>query len=124
MHRNRLQSIVIDCDDLDVGARFWTAALGAEQVRLDDTYVALSTSSGGLRIFLQAVPEPKGCKSRTRHDIETDNVAAEAPRREALGASRREQVEDWWVMLDPCGNEFCVVPASTNEFESGARLWE
>jgi hypothetical protein len=46
-------------------------------------------------------------------DLETDTVEAEVGRLEALGAVRwdhqQERWFDFWVLLDPWGNEFCVL---------------
>ena len=124
MHRSRLQSVVIDCDDLDTGISFWTGALGVSVVgRHEDVYRRLESPIPGLRILLQRVPEQKTAKTRVHLDIESDDIEAEVRRLEKLGAKRLEQVEDWWVMEDPCGNEFCVVPATTPEFAS-AHEWE
>ncbi len=124
MHRSKLQSIVIDCNDLETGARFWAHALGTEVAAEEQPpYAALKARPGGLRIVLQAVPEPKTAKSRLHLDIATDDVEAEVRRLERLGASRKHQVQDWWVMLDPSGNEFCVVPAAPDEFVADAHTW-
>jgi catechol 2,3-dioxygenase-like lactoylglutathione lyase family enzyme len=124
MHRSRLQTVVVDCDDIATGERFWTQALGVGVRGKDDTYVLLEPVCGELRFLLQRVPEPKTAKSRVHLDIETDNLDAEVKRLEGLGAQRVDFVEHWWVMLDPCGNEFCVVPARTEWFETSARTWE
>jgi hypothetical protein len=75
-------------------------------------------------VSLQKVPEGKTAKVRVHIDIETDDVEAEVRRLEALGAGRQETVEGWWVMEDPCGNEFCVVPIQSGDFPTGARQWE
>ena len=124
MHHSRLHSIVIDCNDLDAAARFWAHALGTEVAEDEQPpYAVLKASPGGVRIVLQAVPEPKTAKSRMHLDIATDNVEAEVRRLEGLGAVRKEQVQDWWVLLDPSGNEFCVVPAAIDEFAVDAQAW-
>jgi hypothetical protein len=43
--------------------------------------------------------------------IPLSHIKAEVRRLEALGAQLQKRVEGWWVMLDPWGNEFCVVAA-------------
>ncbi len=110
MHRSRLYAIVIDCDDLDAGVRFWSAALDATVKATDEPYASLAVDGLSLSLLLQRVPEPKTAKSRVHLDIGTDDVEAEVRRLEGLGARRQAMVESWWVMEDPCGNEFCVVP--------------
>jgi hypothetical protein len=124
MHRSRLQTVVVDCDDIETGERFWTQALGVGVRGKDETYVLLEPVCGELRFLLQRVPETKTAKSRVHVDIETDNLDAEVHRLEGLGARRVDFVDFWWVMLDPCGNEFCVVPARTEWFEASAKTWE
>ena len=55
-------------------------------------------------------------KNRLHLDVQADDdLEAEVERLEALGASIRNWAEEdggmWCVMLDPEGNEFCVMPA-------------
>jgi predicted enzyme related to lactoylglutathione lyase len=126
MHHSRLTALIIDCHDIEAGIAFWTGALGTEAVRgedPDDPYVGLKAKAGSLSLILQRVPEGKTCKSRLHLDIETDDVEAEAVRLEGLGARRQEMIEGWWVMQDPNGNEFCVVPIQTDDFPEGATTW-
>jgi hypothetical protein len=33
------------------------------------------------------------------------------------------QVRTWWVMTDPAGNVFCVVPPQTEDFPAGTMIW-
>ena len=124
MHRSRVWGIIIDCDDVEEGVHFWSAALGVGVKTRSGPYVGLEPIPRGFHVVLQAVPEAKTAKSRVHLDIETDDVEAEVRRLEALGARRREQVERWWVMLDPCGNEFCVVPIQDGDFPQDSVEWE
>jgi len=124
MHRSKLQAVVIDCDDLESGIRFWSRALGVDVRGRGDPYVELGRGALPMRVLLQRVPEAKTTKSRVHLDLEADNVEAEVTRLEGLGARRGEQVESWWIMEDPCGNEFCVVPASSDDFAQVAHVWE
>ncbi|MFQ5933545.1 MAG: VOC family protein [Dehalococcoidia bacterium] len=123
MHRTRLGTIVIDCDDMERGVSFWSRALGAEVKKEDETYVSLGQVAGGLRVLIQRVPEGKSAKARIHLDIETDNVDAEMARLKELGATVQRQEEDWCVMEDPCGNEFCVIPPETEGFPERTRTW-
>jgi catechol 2,3-dioxygenase-like lactoylglutathione lyase family enzyme len=124
MHRSYVSNLVIDCDDMDVGVAFWTGALGATVLGRDDVYAYLGPAINGLGVLLQNVPEPKTAKNRMHLDFHTDNVEAEVRRLEALGARRKAQVEHWWVMEDPCGNEFCVVQDAPDELAEHAHTWE
>ncbi len=123
MHRSRVWGVIIDCDDLSAGVDFWTRALGVAVRHEEDPYVGLEPTQAGLRIALQRVPEEKLAKTRLHLDIETDNVDAEVERLTALGARARVQKEGHWTMLDPCGNEFCVVPIQSNDFAASAHPW-
>jgi predicted enzyme related to lactoylglutathione lyase len=77
-----------------------------------------------LMVLLQKVPEPKTCKSRMHIDFEADDIDAEVRRLESLGARRVQQQKSWWVMHDPCGNEFCVVGAGEPDFAETAKVWK
>jgi hypothetical protein len=60
-------------------------------------------------------------------DLETDDVDAEVARLEALGATRydhqQERGDDFWVMRDPWGNEFCVLDQEFPELLAHRRPW-
>ena len=124
MHRSRLTAVAID---VPAGvhqreADFWSGALGAGQRSdADDPYVDLDRRIAGLEVFVQRLGDGP---ARYHLDIETDDVEAEAARLEALGATRVEQVRRWWVMRDPAGLVFCVVPPQTDDFPGDAAVWE
>ena len=83
-------------------------------------YVTLARG-GGLQLILQRVQDP----SRIHLDIETDNVEAEVQRLERLGARRQAYVETWWIMEDPAGHLFCVVPVHSDDFlTTQAHVWQ
>jgi predicted enzyme related to lactoylglutathione lyase len=126
MHRSRLGGLIIDCrtDDLEAAAEFWSRALGlarrASDKPEDAGYALLAPGPGGLDIEVQRVEH----ESRVHLDIETDDVEAEVRRLEALGARRLRKVRDWWVLEAPTGQRFCVVRASSADFEASANRWE
>jgi hypothetical protein len=127
VHHTRVGSLVIDCHDLLAGLAFWKAALDVTDVEGDpytEVYVSLGHVVGGLRLLLQRVPEQKIAKSRLHLDIETDDVDAEVTRLTSLGAtvSSREPTGDA-VLLDPNGNEFCVIHPETPGFPEGTKAW-
>ncbi|HEX2049410.1 MAG TPA: VOC family protein [Actinomycetota bacterium] len=117
MHRSRIGSVVIDCNDFDAGVRFWREALGVPEntVQIGSRFASLGQVGGGWRVLIQRVPEPKTCKSRVHLDIESDDIDAEVQRLEALGATRVEPFghAPGWVMTDVNGNEFCVLSSGT-----------
>jgi predicted enzyme related to lactoylglutathione lyase len=119
MHKSRLCYITIDINDFDRAVDFWSQALGAELEPFattgnsDIVYRRLRLPDSDIRILLQLVSEKKTAKTRVHVDIETDDVEAEADRLEKLGAKRHQLMDErgfrFWVMLDPFGNEFCVL---------------
>ncbi len=131
MHRSRVCNLIIDCNDLETNLAFWSAALGVDHWALDgpeDNYGVLKEDVAGLHVELQRVPESSIAKSRIHFDIETDDVAAEVARLEALGAHRVEEHQggrtNWWVMQDPCGNEFCVTSVQSDAWPKDVRSWD
>lgn len=127
MHRTRVGSLVIDCHDLRAGLAFWTAALDVSETEGDpdnEVYVSLGHCIGGLRLLLQRVSETKSAKSRVHFDIETDDVEAEIARLTSLGATLSEdQHSGDAVLLDPNGNEFCVIHPETPGFPANTTVW-
>jgi hypothetical protein len=122
--------VVFDCRHPASLARFWAAALDGYRVapyddqelaRLramgvddpeDDPSVLVEPISGsGPRLWFTRVPEPKTVKNRVHLDLRAADVDAEAERLVGLGARVLGRVEDWVVLADPEGGEFCVQPA-------------
>ncbi|QYN35305.1 VOC family protein [Pseudonocardia sp. DSM 110487] len=125
-----LGDVVFDCRHPASLARFWAAALDgyrvaayddAELARLsamgvddpeDDPSVLVEPVAGnGPRLWFTRVPEPKIVKNRVHLDLRAPDVAAEADRLVGLGARELGKVQDWVVLADPEGGEFCVHPA-------------
>ena len=104
-------------------ARFWGAALGRTPYKhpdpVNDRYRDLQGPGGEVKVMVQSV----GHESRVHLDIETDDVAAEVARLEALGARRVVQVKSWWVMEAPTGQRFCVVRPVRDDFDATANTW-
>jgi arylformamidase len=107
--------VVVDCADPAALATFWGEAVGGTpRVRSDDWASVRDPRPGGLLIGFQRVPEAKTVKNRVHIDIWSDDVATDTQRLEAAGARRvGELVTDatggFQVLLDPEGNEFCLV---------------
>ena len=124
MHKSKLGGLIIDCctDDLPRAAEFWSGALGMPARDLpasDGEYMGLHDAAHGLDIEVQKVQHA----SRVHLDIETDDIAAEVRRLEALGARKVQQIKTWWVMEAPTGQRFCVVSAKSAGFEQQASRW-
>src|SRR5579859_2106503 len=107
--------LVLDSADPEALGEFWAEALGLQRLGAAGNYVLLGSPSGALpKLLLQRVGEPKATKNRMHLDIETPDVGNEVERLEAIGARRieneprNEHGNQWVVMADPEGNEFCV----------------
>jgi hypothetical protein len=122
MHKSRLCSLIIDCEnaDLDAAGRFWSEALGRPaQPPEEENYVALADRANQPIVLVQRVTHP----SRVHLDIETDDIEAEVARLEALGARRVEKVHTWWVMEAPTGHRFCVIKPQRGALGEDANVW-
>jgi predicted enzyme related to lactoylglutathione lyase len=110
--------IVIDCNNIEVMSNFWCAAL-RYQLRGDVGHYRSLVAPGNdePRIIMQLVSEPRTSKNRLHIDFHADDIEAEATRIVGLGARRidvtpNNEVGSRWIrMLDPEGNEFCIVEA-------------
>ena len=123
----RINSITYDCRHAGTLARFWAAVLDVYEVapyddeeveRLrglgiddvaDDPNVLVEIPGVLPRLFFQTVPEDKVVKNRVHLDLECDDPDAEIERLIALGATMHATYDDLVTMLDPEGNEFCVI---------------
>jgi catechol 2,3-dioxygenase-like lactoylglutathione lyase family enzyme len=125
MHRSRLCALLIDCNtpDIDQAAHFWANALGRAVDRdhpgTRGNYCMLVTPPDEPIVQLQRVEH----ESRVHIDIETDDIAAEVARLEALGAAVVSRLERWVVMQAPTGQRFCVVRVQRPGFPKNAAEW-
>ena len=104
----------------------WDEALvgwGLPPERWNDANAIVDPDGVGPRIFIQKVAEPKTAKNRLHIDVRVSSSAqqkdregmrAKADQLVAAGATLvsvfdEEFTGHWIVMLDPEGNEFCVV---------------
>ncbi len=124
-HFSRVAMVVIDVPtgDHDRELAFWEAATGQGLPQLKyPEYHGARLPGQDLGLLVQRLGEGP---PRVHLDIHTDDAEAEARRLEKLGAQRVRQVETWWVMRDPAGMLFCVVPEPVGKLnETNARLWE
>ena len=125
----RWYSIVVDCADVAVQARWWAEVLEWRVVyeaedevvvvpprALDESLQIPLDEQGPGMVFIP-VPEGKSVKNRLHIDLApgpNDDHEAEVARLEELGATRVNIGQDeskvpWVVMADPEGNEFCVL---------------
>jgi predicted enzyme related to lactoylglutathione lyase len=127
-HRSRLCYFTIDVSDLDAAVAFWSAALDAhpEPPTPAGIYRRLRLPDSDIRILLQKTNDKKTSKERMHPCLETDDIEAEVQRLEALGAVRwdhQQERADFWVMRDPWGNEFCVLPPMLPDLLEQRRPW-
>jgi predicted enzyme related to lactoylglutathione lyase len=114
--------IIMDSQDPYRIAPFWCALLGVEviQDRDEGHVVSLGPSQnmpGSMVLALQKVPEAKVGKNRVHFDVFVDDIEVATALVEELGGRRWAQhsatVDDGGlitrIMVDPEGNEFCLV---------------
>jgi hypothetical protein len=118
-----LKDICVDCADPWTLGHWWADVLGyrvrphtaedLEALRVqgidraeDDPVIAVDPVDGsGPTFFFNRVPEAKQAKNRVHVDVYGDADAL--VQQGATLLARREQ---WTVLADPEGNEFCVFP--------------
>jgi catechol 2,3-dioxygenase-like lactoylglutathione lyase family enzyme len=108
----RLGSTVINCADLELMTGFWTRALHlAPSPTAGDGFRVLRDGHGR-RLSLQLARTPVTARDQMHLDLYTDDQAAEVDRLTGLGARfvrhNQDPDDDYVVMTDPEGNEFCV----------------
>ncbi len=108
-------TLTFDCADPERVATFWAGALGFEVADVDPVGAFVRDPSGRTRgLFFHKVPESKAVKNRLHLDVRpTGSMEAEVARLKESGATEQTLVKVegsfWTVMLDPEGNEFCVL---------------
>jgi hypothetical protein len=123
----RLRDIVIDSLNPPALARFWAKVLDGYAVRAYDaaeitrlaelgftpeTDPSVAVDGPGPTLFFQQVAAPKTARNRIHMDLAGGDRAGEVARLQTLGATTRRVADDYTVMQDPEGNEFCVLDAA------------
>ena len=127
--------MTIDCADPGALAPFWAQALGYQvqdppegfdswpdalrawgvpESEWNSASAVVDPDGAGPRIFFQRVPEAKTVKNRLHldvlvHDVEAATVQAQALGARRVGAVHQDRAGSFQVLLDPEGNEWCVV---------------
>jgi catechol 2,3-dioxygenase-like lactoylglutathione lyase family enzyme len=108
----RLGSVVINCANLEVMTAFWSAAL--------DFRVGPVSPEGDFRVLagdllqlgLQVAEAPVTARDQMHLDLYTREQSEEVSRLLSLGATfvrhHDDPDDDYVVLSDPEGNEFCV----------------
>jgi uncharacterized protein (TIGR00725 family) len=107
----RLGSTVINCSDLETMTAFWSAALGLtpSSALPEDDFRVLRGAR--VNLSLQLADTPVTARDQMHLDLYTDDQPGEVRRLEELGAQfvrDSEPGDDYVVMQDPEGNEFCI----------------
>ena len=111
--------VVLDVNDIELAAAFWSAALGFPTQRTITQFVVLRPDGANdhrPHLILQQVPEAKVVKNRSHLDLHFPDREAARDRLLGLGAKLLQEQPNcvgdycWYLMADPEGNEFCVAP--------------
>lgn len=109
----RLGSVVINCADLERMTAFWAAALHLDPAPGDGFRVLRGTA---VNVSLQVADMPVSARDQMHFDLYTDDQAGEVRRLRGLGATfvrhHDDPDDDYVVLTDPEGNEFCVCVVS------------
>jgi catechol 2,3-dioxygenase-like lactoylglutathione lyase family enzyme len=115
----RLGSVVVNVADLELMAAFWCEVLGHTPSSLDPGDDFRVLRGDRVNLSLQLADTPVTGRDQMHLDLYTEDQAAEVARLEALGATlvrhSDDPGDDYAVMRDPEGNEFCVcliIPAT------------
>jgi predicted enzyme related to lactoylglutathione lyase len=111
-----LYAIVMDVNDLETCGKFWSQVLGTEILYQDERYLRLGHKGERPTLLLQRVPERHREKNRVHIDLDVPDLDAAVSRVQRLGGDKLRQLNgygnEWVVMADPDGNEFCLVKHS------------
>ncbi len=109
----RFATLTFDAVDASALATFWAELMRGHVVEGNDAgeYLVRFPESTVTMLFMP-VSEPTDGKNRCHPDLHTPNHDIEVVRALGLGAMELDQYTEtsrWTVMIDPEGNEFCVV---------------
>jgi len=108
----RLGSTVINCADIELMTSFWSQALNLvpSSTAEGDDFRVLRGDLANLSLQLSRTPVT--ARDQMHLDLYTGDQAAEVERLAGLGATivrhNRDPEDDYVVMTDPEGNQFCV----------------
>lgn len=111
-----VRNVVIDCNHLEDMTAFWQSITGYDVDDKDQASARLVDPHGrGPAILLQRVPELRTTKNRLHLDLTAGDLEAAATEAQGVGARRLRSFtqpgDAWIVLVDPEGNEFCIVQA-------------
>ncbi|MEU8359939.1 VOC family protein [Nonomuraea sp. NPDC048882] len=107
------EQIIVDSADPVALGRWWAEALGWVVVDESEEIIEIRPEPDRMPgLLFVPVAEGKTSKNRLHPDFRPDDQEAEVTRLLSLGARRVDTVQDeqhWVTLLDPEGNEFCVL---------------
>lgn len=107
------EQIIVDSSDPVALGHWWAEALGWVVVDESEEIIEIRPEPDRMPgLLFVPVPEGKTSKNRLHPDFRPDDQEAEVARLLSLGARRADTGQDeqhWVTLLDPEGNEFCVL---------------
>lgn len=119
------RALVIDAEDPDALADFWSRLLGVEVSRREEGWLQLDPGKAGVYLAFQPATGDRPTGLRVRPDIEVVDVDAAREACLAIGATHVRRLPEPMggyheMMADPEGNEFCLVQPLPDDW---ARHW-
>lgn len=108
----RLGSTVINCADMELMTSFWSQALHLVPTPAEQGDEFRVLRGDHVNLSLQLSRTPVSARDQMHLDLYSNDQAAEVQRLAGLGARvvrhHDDPEDDYVVMTDPEGNEFCV----------------
>ncbi len=107
-----ISALTFDTSDALAAASFWAAALSGTVGADNSVEFGSVERADSPTLYFQRVEEPKTAKNRLHLDLTTSDLEGEISRLVGLGATVFASYDTgsrWSTLLDPDGNEFCVV---------------
>jgi predicted enzyme related to lactoylglutathione lyase len=128
-----ITDITFDAGDARALATFWANLLGWQVFYDEDPEVLVAPhfpANGATTLLFIPVPEGKTAKNRVHLDLQPTDLGRDEQVEQALalGATlhedhREEDGSGWVTLLDPEGNEFCIVRAAGERPAPATKAW-
>jgi catechol 2,3-dioxygenase-like lactoylglutathione lyase family enzyme len=110
-------ALAFDCADPPALAKFWQKLLGGKVILDESGDAELHRNGSNVRFDFLKVPEAKAGKNRLHLDLRSRVYDAAIADALSFGATLADDIyhgDEWQVLRDPEGNEFCILrPRST-----------